>query len=76
MACRNDHREDVRSVFAWVFAGSSPTDAPAATPAPTLPSRLVFLSDRDGNYEIYVINADGIGLVQLTQNADRDWNPT
>ena len=31
-ACRNDHGEDVLAVFAWAFAGTAPTDAPAATP--------------------------------------------
>ena len=68
-ACRNDHREDVRGVFAWAFGGS----------APVLPSRLAFLSDRDGDSEIYLINADGTGLVQLTHNSVGDlaavWSP-
>ena len=64
-ACRNDHREDVRGVFAWAFGGS----------APVLPSRLAFLSDRDGNNEIYVINADGTGLARLTHNSGQDFSP-
>ena len=36
-ACQNDHRNDVRSVFAWAIGGdgSTPPPTPAATPAPT-----------------------------------------
>ena len=68
-ACRNDHREDVRGVFAWAFGGS----------APVLPSRLAFLSDRDGDREIYLINPDGSGLTRLTNNSADDersvWSP-
>ena len=30
--------------------------------------RIAFSSDRDGNWEIYVMNADGSGLVRLTDN--------
>jgi len=29
---------------------------------------IVFASDRDGNYEIYMINRDGTGLRRLTEN--------
>ena len=40
---------------------------------------LAFLSDRDGDSEIYLINADGTGLVQLTHNSVGDlaavWSP-
>lgn len=42
-------------------------------------TRLAFVSNRDGNDEIYVINRDGSGLTRLTTNsvADRDphWVP-
>jgi Tol biopolymer transport system component len=42
-------------------------------------SRLVFTSDRDGGLEIYVMNADGSGTVQLTDddvdNGAVDWSP-
>lgn len=34
-ACQNDHRNDVRSVFAWAFRSAAP---PVATPAPATPS--------------------------------------
>lgn len=41
--------------------------------------KLVFHSDRSGNFEIYCINADGSGLSQLTNSPesdkDPDWSP-
>ena len=41
--------------------------------------RIAFVSDRDGDNEIYVMDADGTGVVQLTENDsdDRDpvWSP-
>ena len=36
---------------------------------------LAFTSSRDGNQEIYVINADGTGLRRLTAAAGNDANP-
>ena len=41
--------------------------------------RIVFHSDRDGDDEIYTMNADGSGVRQLTRNSDDDglpdWSP-
>ena len=41
--------------------------------------RLAFTSNRDGNYEIYVMNADGTGLRNLTRHRGQDnyatWSP-
>ena len=41
--------------------------------------RIIFQSDRDGEYEIYMMDPDGSNVVQLTDNtaADRDpsWSP-
>ena len=36
---------------------------------------VAFASDRDGNLEIYRVNADGSGLINLTMNAAPDGNP-
>ena len=46
-----------------------------------LPGRIVFHSNCDGDSEIYVMNADGTGLTQLTHNkcpsdAVPGWTPT
>jgi Tol biopolymer transport system component len=42
-------------------------------------SRIAFASDRDGDFEIYVMNADGSGQTQLTYNDAFDgypaWSP-
>ena len=42
-------------------------------------TRIAFVSNRDGNNEIYLINVDGSGLVRLTNNAAADsypaWSP-
>jgi Tol biopolymer transport system component len=31
-------------------------------------SKIVFVSNRDGNYEIYVMKVDGTGQTRLTNN--------
>jgi Tol biopolymer transport system component/polyisoprenoid-binding protein YceI len=46
----------------------SPTWSPDA-------SRIAFVSERDGNSEIYVMNADGSAPTRLTRNAWRDSQP-
>jgi len=38
--------------------------------------RIAFTSNRDGNYEIYVMNADGTNEINLTNNSERDEYPT
>jgi Tol biopolymer transport system component len=38
-------------------------------------SKIAFESDRDGDSEIFVMNADGTGVTQLTDNDDGDWDP-
>ncbi len=38
-------------------------------------SKIAFVSDRDGNDEIYVMNANGTGQTRLTTDAATDFNP-
>ena len=42
-------------------------------------SRIAFISDRDGDNEIYVMNIDGSGVIQLTDDfasdEDPEWSP-
>jgi TolB protein len=38
-------------------------------------TRIAFVSDRDGNSEIYVMNPDGSGQVNLTNHPDNDGGP-
>ena len=41
--------------------------------------RIAFYSERDGNADIYVMNADGSGVTQLTRSTAQDgipaWSP-
>jgi Tol biopolymer transport system component/Tfp pilus assembly protein PilF len=39
-------------------------------------SQVAFMSNHDGNWEIYVVNRDGTGLRRLTHNAANDGLPT
>ncbi|MCY4654325.1 MAG: hypothetical protein OXC95_14320 [Dehalococcoidia bacterium] len=39
-------------------------------------AKIVFISDRDGNDEIYLMNAAGAGLTQLTDDAGSDFYPS
>jgi Tol biopolymer transport system component len=45
------------------------------TPPPTT-DQIAFASNRDGNAEIYLVNADGSGLTRLTDNPSSDTSPT
>jgi PKD repeat protein len=47
--------------------------APAGPPPDS--SRIVFTTDRDGNSEIYVMNADGTNVQNLTDNPSGDSEP-
>lgn len=59
-------------------------DTTAPTPAPTpitgdLVDKIAFVSDRDSDFEIYVMDADGTNVAQLTNNVLYDgapaWSP-
>ena len=38
--------------------------------------RIAFTSDRDGNWDIYTMNANGSGVTRLTHNSDSDGSPS
>src|SRR5262245_20047218 len=65
-------------VLAMVGAGCSKDDNPTQ-PLPTKATSIAFLTSRDGNYEIYVMNSNGTGQTNLTNNAASDqlpaWSP-
>src|SRR5574341_1882924 len=58
-----------------------PTLSPTITPTPLGGGlgKIVFVSERNGNPEIYVMNSDGSGQTRLTSNAGVDeypnWSP-
>jgi TolB protein len=37
--------------------------------------QIVFVSDRDDNFEIYLMNADGTDQTRLTNNSTPDQSP-
>ncbi len=39
-------------------------------------AQITFVSHRDGNAEIYVMDADGDNQRRLTNNRHEDWNPS
>jgi hypothetical protein len=55
-----------------ILSGCSPEDTILVAS-----SGIAFISDRDGNWEIYTIQTDGSELMRLTENsavdADPDW---
>ena len=57
-------------LYPWSMSEDVPVDSSG---------RIAFVSDRDGDSEIYVMNGDGSGVVQLTDNDSDDrypaWSP-
>ncbi|HEY9285723.1 MAG TPA: Calx-beta domain-containing protein [Pyrinomonadaceae bacterium] len=49
-------------------------DASVVPPEPL--GKIAFASDRAGNFDIYVMNPDGTGLVRLTDDPAEDTHPT
>ena len=37
--------------------------------------KITFVSDREGNDDIYVMDADGTNIVNITKHEDDDWTP-
>ena len=50
-------------------------DYPCGRQSPAPQGTLAFVSERDGNSEIYVVNTDGAGLTRLTHDPGRDVDP-
>lgn len=41
---------------------------------PSIDGRILFMSDRDGDWDLYTMNADGTGVRPLTDNTVEDWS--
>ncbi|HEV2802941.1 MAG TPA: DUF4394 domain-containing protein [Pyrinomonadaceae bacterium] len=50
-------------------------DAEASNHTPEPRGKIAFASDRDGNFEIYVMNPDGSGQIRLTNDPGEDVQP-
>ena len=79
---------DSRCLVIWMFTaililgcGDDPISQSYTTPDEILPlsGQIAFSSDKDGDFEIYLMNADGTSLMQLTENEGVDypssWSP-
>ena len=71
----------VTNLYVMTVDGSAvtrlPNTANSSNPSWSADSkRLAFQSNRDGNDEIYVVNADGSGLTRLTNHPASDGHPT
>lgn len=66
----------VLRALAFVLLLTSVTFLPTAHAAfPGVNGKIAFVSNRDGNLEIYVMNADGSGQTRLTNNPASDFGP-
>lgn len=70
-------QEERRQRYAAFSAVCLPTIASRQKPQHS--NRIAFASDRDGDFEIFIMNADGSGLRQITHNevpdVRPDWSP-
>jgi tetratricopeptide (TPR) repeat protein/pSer/pThr/pTyr-binding forkhead associated (FHA) protein len=82
-----DHTTTPAHCGLFVIAAGPGRQTPVALtghPSDTAPAvrgdRIIFMSNRDGNWEIYIIDADGSNLQRLTHNTANDglpvWSPT
>ena len=63
----------MKRIAAWLFVATL-LAACGGTPV-AQHARIAFSSERDGNLEIYVMNADGTGQTRLTNNPAEDEEP-
>jgi len=67
---------DEHKVVTWREGETGEYQLPTIAADPVQDGRIVFVSDRDGNWEIYVMNADGSGRTNLTNNPAADYDST
>src|SRR5947209_96249 len=62
-------------VAALALVAGVPAWSPPAQAAAVANGKIAFVSDRDGNQEIYAMNPDGTGSKNLTNNPSSDFDP-
>jgi len=71
--------EDGQATVWDVARDSEPTEAPTEPPAVQLPDgitgQIAFVSDQDGNQEIYLLNLDDMSQTNLTNDPGKDFSP-
>lgn len=71
-------RNALKGILSAIFVTSLLAAATLPFASATFPGKngkIAFASDRDGNYEIYVMNSDGNGQTRLTNNSAVDFLP-
>ena len=63
------------SLVASACGGGSTTETTTTTALGDSVARIAFDSDRDGNFEVYVMDADGSNQTRLTNNPALDAYP-
>ena len=66
----------VESAARWPFSTQSRPPSRQDSTASNSSERIAFVSERDGNSEIYLMDANGNGLTNLTNNPANDHSPT
>ena len=67
---------DLGRLMANVAPKLAPTPAPKSATNAAAGGRIAFMSNRSGDNEIYVMNADGSGQTRLTYNQASDFGPS
>jgi hypothetical protein len=62
------------AVAAVVVAVAAWLERPATAVVPGVNGKIAVASDQKGNYEIHVINADGTGQTDISNDAVRDFD--
>ncbi|MBA2705181.1 MAG: PD40 domain-containing protein [Blastocatellia bacterium] len=70
-----DPSHNRQAVSAGARATANPEKPPATTQAARVIGKIAFASDRDGNFEIYSMDADGGGQTRLTETPAEDYGP-
>ncbi len=65
----------VLALLAAVVAGLALGPSPAESAFPEANGKIAFVSTRDSNSEVYVMNADGSGQTNISNNAADDGHP-
>lgn len=60
---------EIRQLTTEGFYDASPAWSPDG-------AKIAFISNRDGNHDLYVIDADGNKLTRLTNTPETEWSPT
>ncbi len=67
-------RGDFLDTFGGLFANPAPIFRGGISWSPD-GTKIVFASDRNGNFDLFTINADGTGLAQVTTHSGNDFSP-